>query len=65
VGREVRVKAKGVPGRFTARIVGLPDQAHVTLALATGEETFALDRIREATLVVDWSRYGKREAGEG
>ena len=65
VGHSVRVKAMGRPGRFEGRIVGVPDASHVTLALADGEETFALDRIREATLVVDWSRYGKREAGEG
>jgi ribosome maturation factor RimP len=65
IGREVRVKAMGVPGRVTGRIVALPDESQVTLALADGEVTFALDRIREATLVVDWSRYGKREVGEG
>lgn len=65
VGREVRVKAMGLPGRFTGHIVGMPDPDHVTLATADGETTIALDRIREATLVVDWSRYGKREVGEG
>jgi ribosome maturation factor RimP len=65
VGRTVRVKAMGRPGRFEGRIAAMPDAGHVTLALADGEETFALDRIREATLVVDWSHYGTREAGEG
>lgn len=64
IGRSVRVKAMGRPGRIEGSIVGMPDAAHVTLALASGEETFALDRIREATLVVDWSHYGTREAGE-
>ena len=65
VGHEVRVKVMGVPGRLTGRIVALPDASHVTLAIVDEEVTFALDRIREATLVVDWSRYGKREVGEG
>ena len=65
VGREVRVKAMGVPGRLTGRIVALPDSTRVTLVVAGEEVTFALDRIRAATLVVDWSRYGKREVGEG
>jgi ribosome maturation factor RimP len=65
VGRAVRVKAMGRPGRIEGHIVSMPDSGHVTLAVAGGEETFALDRIREAILVVDWSHYGKREAGEG
>jgi ribosome maturation factor RimP len=64
-GRTVRVKVMGRPGRLEGAIVALADPGHVTLALAGGEETFALDRIREATLVIDWSRYGTREAGEG
>ena len=60
-GRAVRVKASGIPGRPTARIVDVPDDAHVTLGLPDGRElTVPLDEIREATLVVDWDSISKR-----
>ncbi len=64
VGREVRVKAAGLRGARTARILAMPDAAHVMLQ--DGEETFslALDQIKEATLVVDWSKLGNQAAGE-
>lgn len=64
VGREVRLKAKGVPGVRKARIVAVPDAAHVTLDMGGETATLALEAIREATLVHDWSRQGNREAGE-
>jgi ribosome maturation factor RimP len=60
-GRAVRLKAKGLPGRPTATIVDVPDDAHVTLGLSDGGEvTLALEEIREATLVVDWDSILKR-----
>lgn len=65
LGRRVRVKLLGTPGVREATILAVPDPEHVTLALPEGESTLALDRIREATLVVDWSRYRNRDAGEG
>jgi ribosome maturation factor RimP len=64
VGREVRLKAMGVPGVRTARIVAVPDAAHVTLDMGGETATLALEAIKEATLVHDWSRQGNREAGE-
>lgn len=64
VGREVRLKAMGVPGVRKARIVAVPDAAHVTLDMGGETATLALETIREATLVHDWSRQGNREAGE-
>lgn len=64
VGREVRLKAMGVPGVRKARIVAVPDAAHVTLDMGGETATLALEAIREATLVHDWSRQGNREAGE-
>jgi ribosome maturation factor RimP len=54
VGRDVRLKATGVSGTVTARIVGVPDPAHVTVRIAGEERAIALDAIRRATLVVDW-----------
>jgi ribosome maturation factor RimP len=60
-GRAVRLKAKGLPGRPTATIVDVPDDAHVTLGLPdVGEVTVPLEEIREATLVVDWDSISKR-----
>lgn len=64
VGREVRLKAMGVPGVRKARIVAVPDAAHVTLDMGGETATLALDAIRDATLVHDWSKQGNREAGE-
>ncbi len=64
VGREVRLKAMGVPGVRKARIIAVPDAAHVTLDMGGETATLALEAIREATLVHDWSRQGNREAGE-
>ncbi len=64
VGRSIRIKAAGVAGRATARIVAVPDEVHVMLELGGATVTLPLDAIREATLVVDWSIAGNREAGE-
>ncbi|MBL0179165.1 MAG: hypothetical protein IPP98_08590 [Gemmatimonadetes bacterium] len=64
VGREVRLKAMGVSGVRTARIVAVPDALHVTLDMGGETATLALEAIRDATLVHDWSRQGNREAGE-
>jgi len=64
VGRSVRLKAAGVKGKPTATIIAVPDDAHVALNIDGSVETLPLEAIREATLVVDWSTYGKREAGE-
>ncbi|MFZ5623460.1 MAG: ribosome maturation factor RimP [Gemmatimonadota bacterium] len=62
VGSEVRLKARGLKGHPRARIKAVPDDAHVTLRFPDGHEaTLALEVIREATLVVDWSTYGKRQ----
>jgi hypothetical protein len=56
------VKAAGLPGRPTATIIDLPDDAHVTLGLPDGGEvTVPLEDIREATLVVDWDSISKRQ----
>ena len=61
-GRAVRLKAKGLPGRPTATIVAVPDDAHVTLGVPdVGEVTLPLAEIREATLVVDWDSISKRQ----
>lgn len=64
VGRDVRFKATGVRGKRTATIVAMPDDAHVQFKIDGTVETLALEAIHEATLVVDWSTLGKREAGE-
>lgn len=64
MGREVRLKAMGVPGVRKARIVAVPDALHVTLDMGGETATLALEAIRDATLVYDWSRQGNREAGE-
>jgi len=64
VGHDVRLKAAGVKGKPTATIVAVPDDAHVALNIDGSVETLPLEAIREATLIVDWSTFGKREAGE-
>lgn len=58
VGREVRLRAAGVPGRPTARIVAVPDARQVELEIGGERRTLPLEAIREATLVVDWSALG-------
>lgn len=61
-GREVRLRGAGLPGRPVARIVEVPDEDHVRLALGDGRDvTVPLADIREATLVVDWATIGKRQ----
>lgn len=58
VGHDVRLKATGVSGRPVARIVAVPDDGHVELAIGAERRTLPLEAIREATLVVDWSTLG-------
>ncbi len=58
------MKAAGVSGTAIARIVEVPDDLHVILELGGSAVTLPLDAIKEATLVVDWSTAGNREAGE-
>ena len=61
-GREVRLRTAALAGRPVARIVELPDDGRVTLALGDGRQvTLPLAEIREATLVVDWTTIGKRQ----
>lgn len=57
-GRRVRVRGP-FPGRPAARIIDVPDDAHVVLGLDDGEHTVALADISEATLVYDWEQPGK------
>lgn len=63
-GREVRLKARGIPGARIARILAVPDARHVTLDVGGETMTLALETIKEATLVVDWPRQGNQAAGE-
>jgi hypothetical protein len=61
MGERARFKAAPLKGRIEARIVAVPDDAHVTLAMPDGNEmTLALDDISDATLMVDWNTVGKR-----
>ena len=61
VGQRARVRASALGGRRTVEIVGVPDEEHVVVRGEDGAEaTLALDQIAEATLVVDWGRFGKR-----
>ena len=54
-GRRVRIRARGLPGRPTAEILGMPDDEHVRLRLADGAETtLALTDIEDAVLEVEW-----------
>lgn len=64
VGRAIRIKAAGIAGQQTARITAVPDDLHVILELGGAPVTLSLAAIKEATLVVDWSSAGNREAGE-
>ena len=63
IGEQARVRSRLLGGgRRTVRIVALPDEEHVILRGEDGlDVTLPLDAIAEATLVVDWSRLGKRE----
>jgi ribosome maturation factor RimP len=58
IGHEVRVKARGIAGKVTARIAGVPEEDHVDLVINGIEQRLPLDAVREATLVVDWSAIG-------
>lgn len=55
IGQQARVRARALGGRRQVTIVAVPDDAHVTLRPAAGDETTVpLADIHEATLVVDW-----------
>lgn len=58
IGRDVRVRARGVPGTAVARITDVPDDTHVELQTGDTRKVWPLDAIRTATLVVDWSTLG-------
>jgi len=58
LGREVRVRARGIAGRQVARIVAVPDEEHVELEWAGTRQVVPLEAIKDATLVVDWSAIG-------
>lgn len=58
IGRDVRLRATGVPGTAVARIIGVPDDTHVELQVGDTRKVWSLDAIRAATLVVDWSTLG-------
>ena len=60
VGSEARVRSRVLPGRPRVRIVAVPDDEHVTLALPDGgETTVALDDIDDAKLAVNLDELGK------
>lgn len=53
-GQDVNIRLRG-RAKFRARIVGVPDDRHVTVESGEhGTETLALETIREATLAYDW-----------
>ncbi|MEO8200836.1 MAG: hypothetical protein ABI679_09980, partial [Gemmatimonadota bacterium] len=53
-GQQVRIKG-ALASRSPATIVDVPDDGHVRLRFADGgEDTIALDRIRDATLLYVW-----------
>lgn len=57
MGERVKVRAPALPGRPVGVIRDVPDDAHVVVDFeGIGTRTLALDEIREATLVADWSR---------
>jgi ribosome maturation factor RimP len=58
IGREVRLRALGLAGTVTARIVAVPDEEQVTVAVGPEHHTLAFTAIKRATLVVDWSTIG-------
>jgi ribosome maturation factor RimP len=60
-GQRARVRADALGGRRVVEIVAVPDDEHVTLRQDDGREvTLALEQIREANLVVDWTALGRR-----
>jgi ribosome maturation factor RimP len=60
-GERARVRTSELEGRPTVTIVGVPDDAHVTVRMDDGtERTLALGAMREASLAIDWSRLGRR-----
>lgn len=62
IGRRVTLKAAGVPGRPTAVIRGVPDDATVEVELPGGEQVrLALESVKEATLVYDWPAAGQKK----
>jgi ribosome maturation factor RimP len=61
VGQRVRVRAGALGGRRVVTIAAVPDDEHVTLRREEGTEvTLALEEIREAHLVVDWTAVTRR-----
>ena len=58
VGRNIHLRARGLSGTVTARIVAVPDEEQVTVAVGPEQHTLALAAIKRATLVVDWSTIG-------
>ncbi len=58
IGRDVRIRARGVPGSAVAQIIDVPDDTHVELQTGDTRKVWSLDAIRAATLVVDWSTLG-------
>lgn len=63
-GREVNVRVEE-RGRFRATIVGVQPDADVVVLAPTGEPgtvEVPLDRIRDATLVVDWEAVERQRA---
>jgi ribosome maturation factor RimP len=56
VGRRVRLRAQGLPGRPEVEIVAVPDDAHVRVRFPDGREpTLALRDVREANLTHEWA----------
>jgi ribosome maturation factor RimP len=61
-GAEARVRTSALAGRPRVRILGVPDDQHVTVRLPDGtERTLAIADIIEANLVVDWDAVGKKQ----
>ncbi|MCU0619912.1 MAG: ribosome maturation factor RimP [Gemmatimonadales bacterium] len=60
VGRRVRLRAVGVPGRPEVEVVAMLDEDHVEVRLPDGVvRPLALSDVKEATLVVDWTTIGR------
>ena len=56
VGRRVRLRVQGLPGRPEVEILAVPDDAHVQVRFPDGREpTLALSDVREANLTHDWA----------
>ena len=61
VGERARIRSRALPGRPIVEILDVPSDTEVRLRMPDGaERVVELGTIDEATLVVDWSRYGKR-----